>query len=244
MVSRLTLTGSDYVTHISQGALTSFIAHLSVICGHDRTKWMRLKDYEAKMKQLFKRVLDYDTQMARHEVPEDFFRIKEKRNHYIESIKPLQSQIWKNNVEQIAHANAILCVIANTVAQLREIANAQKELRDVVGGIILPADIFSDDSFESNKRQLELKKVNQIHYLYQQMLSAYPQFYIRQPQKLSHLYQRFQRFLSVKMQYPPLGMNQFSYRRRAAIGAGYQAKGSGARGSGAFRSNFTLLDRQ
>ncbi|KAA6330812.1 MAG: hypothetical protein EZS28_053452, partial [Streblomastix strix] len=40
----------------------------------------------------------------------------------------------QNNVEQIVHAQAMLCVGANDVAQLRELANAPKELRGVVGG--------------------------------------------------------------------------------------------------------------
>ncbi|KAA6399186.1 MAG: hypothetical protein EZS28_005293 [Streblomastix strix] len=63
-----------------------------------------------------------------------------------------------NNVEQIAHAYAMLCVGANAVAQLRELANAPRELRGVVEGCILPADIFSDDSIESIQRYLEMKK--------------------------------------------------------------------------------------
>ncbi|KAA6327087.1 MAG: hypothetical protein EZS28_053861, partial [Streblomastix strix] len=57
-----------------------------------------------------------------------------------------------NNVEQIAHAYVMLCVGANAVAQLRELANARRELREVVDGSILPADIFSDDIIESIKR--------------------------------------------------------------------------------------------
>ncbi|KAA6383522.1 MAG: hypothetical protein EZS28_020950 [Streblomastix strix] len=46
---------------------------------------------------------------------------------------------------QIAHAYAMLCVDANAVVQLRELANIPKELRGVVVGSILPADIFTDD---------------------------------------------------------------------------------------------------
>ncbi|KAA6357448.1 MAG: hypothetical protein EZS28_047024, partial [Streblomastix strix] len=40
-----------------------------------------------------------------------------------------------NNIEQIAHAYAMLCVGANAVAQLRELANSPREFRGVVGEI-------------------------------------------------------------------------------------------------------------
>ncbi|KAA6395741.1 MAG: hypothetical protein EZS28_008729 [Streblomastix strix] len=68
-----------------------------------------------------------------------------------------------NNIEQIAHAFAMLCMGANAVAQLRVLTNAPRELRGVVGGSILPADIFSDDSIESIKRNLDLRKVDQLN---------------------------------------------------------------------------------
>ncbi|KAA6395563.1 MAG: hypothetical protein EZS28_008915 [Streblomastix strix] len=45
----------------------------------------------------------------------------------------------------------MLCVGANAVTQLKELANAPGELRGVVGGSILPADIFYDDNIESVK---------------------------------------------------------------------------------------------
>ncbi|KAA6354733.1 MAG: hypothetical protein EZS28_049739, partial [Streblomastix strix] len=50
-----------------------------------------------------------------------------------------------NNVEQKVHAYAMLRVGTNAVAQPRELANAPSELREIVGGSIQPADIFSDD---------------------------------------------------------------------------------------------------
>lgn len=50
----------------------------------------------------------------------------------------------------------MLCVGANAVAKLRELANAQRELKGVVGGSILPTDIFSYDSIESIKRGLDV----------------------------------------------------------------------------------------
>ncbi|KAA6382241.1 MAG: hypothetical protein EZS28_022232 [Streblomastix strix] len=70
----------------------------------------------------------------------------------------------KDNIEQKAHAFAILYARANSVAQLSEHANATWELRDEVGGNILHADLFSDDSTESIKMYLELKKVDQLHF--------------------------------------------------------------------------------
>ncbi|KAA6367605.1 MAG: hypothetical protein EZS28_036869 [Streblomastix strix] len=152
-----------------------------------------------------------------------------------------------NNIEQIAHLYAMLCVGANAVAQLRELANAPRELRVVVGGSILPADIFSDDSIGSIKRYLELKKVDQMHFPYQQELFSYPQSQIQQLQWLQHLYQPFQQFQpfqSFGMQQTPYAACQIGYGRGAAAGRGFQSRGCGGRGRGAFGSNFIPLGGQ
>ncbi|KAA6360572.1 MAG: hypothetical protein EZS28_043901 [Streblomastix strix] len=152
-----------------------------------------------------------------------------------------------SNIEQIAHAYAMLCVGANAVAQLRELANAPRELRGVVGGSILPADIFSDDSIESIKRYLELKRVDQMYFPYQQGLFSYPQSQIQQPQWLQHLYQPFQQFQPFQpfgMQQTPYAASQFGYGRGAAAGRGFQSRGRGGRGRGAFGSNFIPLGGQ
>ncbi|KAA6398568.1 MAG: hypothetical protein EZS28_005906 [Streblomastix strix] len=53
-----------------------------------------------------------------------------------------------DNVKQLIHIYSMLSVGANAVAELRELGNAPRELGAVVTGSILPADIFSDDSFE------------------------------------------------------------------------------------------------
>ncbi|KAA6399657.1 MAG: hypothetical protein EZS28_004820 [Streblomastix strix] len=55
-------------------------------------------------------------------------------------------------IEQIAHAYAMLIVGTNAVMQLIELANAPRELRGVVSGIILPVDIISEDIIESIRR--------------------------------------------------------------------------------------------
>ncbi|KAA6399766.1 MAG: hypothetical protein EZS28_004715 [Streblomastix strix] len=50
------------------------------------------EDYEAKMKYLYRRILNNDMKAARREDPEDLFVKKEKRSHETEDIKPLQTQ--------------------------------------------------------------------------------------------------------------------------------------------------------
>ncbi|KAA6387402.1 MAG: putative Transposon Ty3-G Gag-Pol polyprotein [Streblomastix strix] len=134
-----------------------------------------------------------------------------------------------NNIEQIAHAYAMLCMGTNAVEQLRELVNAPKVLRGVVGGSILPADIFSDDSFECIKRYPDLKKVDQLHFPNQQRLFSYPQS------------QPFQPF---GIQQTPNAASQFNYGRGAAAGRGFQPRGRGGRGRVAFGSNFIPLGGQ
>ncbi|KAA6339178.1 MAG: hypothetical protein EZS28_052633, partial [Streblomastix strix] len=149
-----------------------------------------------------------------------------------------------NNIEQIAHAYAMLCVGANAVAQLRELANAPRELRGVVGGSILPADIFSDDCIESIKRYLDLKKVDQLHFPYLQGLFFYPQPQIQQPQWLQLLFQPFQPFQPFGIQQTSCAASQFNYGRGAAAGRRFQSRGRGGRGRGAFGSNYIPLGGQ
>ncbi|KAA6386682.1 MAG: hypothetical protein EZS28_017789 [Streblomastix strix] len=152
-----------------------------------------------------------------------------------------------NNIEYISPAYAMLCVGANAVAQLKELANAPRELKDEVGGSILPADIFSDDCIESIKMCLDLKKVDQLHFPYQQGLYAYLQSSILQSQRLQYLYQQFQRFkLSkpIEILQTPYAASQFNYGRGIAIGRGFKSRGRGGRGRGAFGSNFIPLRGQ
>lgn len=48
----------------------------------------------------------------------------------------------------------------NAVTQLKELVSAPRELRGVVRNCILPVDVFSNDSIDSIKRYLDLKKVD------------------------------------------------------------------------------------
>ncbi|KAA6363914.1 MAG: hypothetical protein EZS28_040561, partial [Streblomastix strix] len=152
-----------------------------------------------------------------------------------------------NNIQWIAHAYAMLCVGANAVAQLRELANAPRKLRGVVGSSILPADVFSDDSIESIKMNLDLRKVDQLHFPYQQELYAYPQSQIQYSQWQQHQYLLFQRF---KLSQPfeilqtPYAASKFNYGRGAATGRGFKSRGCGRTGGGAFGSNFIPLGGQ
>ncbi|KAA6381235.1 MAG: hypothetical protein EZS28_023241 [Streblomastix strix] len=153
----------------------------------------------------------------------------------------------QNNIEQIAHAYAVLCVCANAVVQLRKLANAPRKLRGVERGSILPADIFSDDSIESIKRYQDLKKVDQLHFPYQQGLFSYPQSQIQQPQWLQHLYlpfQPFQPFQPFRLQQTPYAASKFNYGRGAAAGRGFQPRRRRVRSRGAFGSNFIPLRGQ
>ncbi|KAA6395021.1 MAG: hypothetical protein EZS28_009454 [Streblomastix strix] len=141
----------------------------------------------------------------------------------------------------------MLCVGANAVAQLRELANAPRELSGVVVGSILPADIFTDDSIVSIKRYLDFKKVDQLHFSYQQELFAYLRSQIQQPQWLLHLYQPFQPlqpFQPFGIQQTPYAASQFNYGSRSAAGRGFQPRGRGVRGRGAFRFNFIPVGGQ
>ncbi|KAA6401171.1 MAG: hypothetical protein EZS28_003298 [Streblomastix strix] len=152
-----------------------------------------------------------------------------------------------NNIEQIAHAYAMLCVGANAVAQLREFANAPSELRGIEGGSILPANIFFDDNTESIKRFLNLKMMELLHYPYQQELSAYPQPQIQKPQLQQHLFQPFQTlesFQPLQIKQALYAASQFNYGRRTAAGKGFQSRGRGGRDRGAFGYNFIPLGGQ
>ncbi|KAA6355034.1 MAG: hypothetical protein EZS28_049439 [Streblomastix strix] len=152
-----------------------------------------------------------------------------------------------NNVEQIAHTYEMLDVGSNAVALLRKLAYAPKELRGVERGSILPADIFSDNSIESINMYLDPKKVDQLHFSYQQGLFIYSQSQILQPEWLQHLYQPFKPFkpfLPFEILQTPYATSQFNYWRGAAAGKGFQSRGRGGRGRGAFGSNFIPLGGQ
>ncbi|KAA6391250.1 MAG: hypothetical protein EZS28_013224 [Streblomastix strix] len=138
-----------------------------------------------------------------------------------------------NNIEKIAHVYAMLCVGLNAVTQLRQLANAPQELKRVVGGSILPADIFIDNVIESIKRYLELKKVDQLHFQYQQGHYAYP--LVLDPVTI---------VAPFGIQQTQYTASKFSYGRVAAAGRGFQQRGRGGRGRGAFGSNFMPLGGQ
>ncbi|KAA6362366.1 MAG: hypothetical protein EZS28_042108 [Streblomastix strix] len=152
-----------------------------------------------------------------------------------------------NNIQQIAHAHAMLCVGANAVAQLRQLVNVPKELRAVLRSSILPADIFFDDTIEIIKRYLDLKNVDQLHFPYQQGLFSYQQSQIQQPQWLQLLYQPFQPFQHFQLfwiQQTPYAAGQFNHGRGAAAGRRFQSRVRRGRSREAFGSNFIPLGMQ
>ncbi|KAA6368568.1 MAG: hypothetical protein EZS28_035905, partial [Streblomastix strix] len=132
-----------------------------------------------------------------------------------------------DNVKQLIHIYSMLGVGTNAVAELRELGNAPRELGAVVTGSILPADIFSDDSFEGPFRQQQSQT--------------------RQPQQQQHLYLQFQSlqlFQPFGIQQTPNAARQFNYGRETAAGKGFQARRRGERGRGAFNSNIIPLKGQ
>ncbi|KAA6366552.1 MAG: hypothetical protein EZS28_037921 [Streblomastix strix] len=90
-------------------------------------------------------------------------------------------------------------------------------------------------------------KVDQLRLQYKQGLYSYLRSSIQKPQWLSHLYQPFQPlqpFQSFEIQQTPYAASQFNYEGEAAAGSGFQPRGRGGRGKGAYNSNFIPLGGQ
>ncbi|KAA6403773.1 MAG: hypothetical protein EZS28_000700 [Streblomastix strix] len=121
----------------------------------------------------------------------------------------------QHKVEQTVNMYAMLCVGANAVAQLREFANTATELRGVLDGSLLQADIFSEDSTESFKRVLE----SLVHF--------------------NRPFQLFQPFEPLVIQQTSFETKKYGYGKRIATGRGFLTKAREIRGRKAFNQNFT-----